>query len=274
MKLLNWLTNRARRRRLRLKTGLRLSRYARSRWLNGVLITTLSMTSIYFFLRSDLFLIKQVQIESVSGSLIQQSKVEARVRFYLARSIFSVNTEKIEQEITASFLPVREVRVDKIFPSTLRINYDERQPVVELRLEGQSYLVDVGGLIFAETPPGRSLSIPQINIGFDELDLARERVLGQRLQQMTVTRMLEVGAFAWEDVKLMLRKIEYRQENMVLVFADPVDTDRTWETLLSEEKEVAMQLGTLVSIIHHAESQGKKLAQIDLRFDRAVVIYQ
>jgi len=233
--------------------------------VSTILIIVLATLSIFLFLRTDIFQVKALEFEfpaeggSASGGELDEALVRQRIsEEVLARSIFFLDTGKVEQEIKDSFLTVSAVSIKKEIPDRLLIRVSVRRPLAVIADKNKvRFLVDQEGLLFRQAA-GEDLPVIELSEDFEGavgVKLAiDERGIASYLQ--TLDLVSEKG--------LKTKAIYLRSETIELRLTKTT----VW---LSADREIAEQLELLTEILKRLKLQGRTPKSVDLRFERPVV---
>lgn len=235
------------------------------------LIVVLTGLCIYLIFRSDLLLVRKMEIKGVNG-FVSGQEVREIISVYLAKSIVFLDTKEISEILKSNFLPIKEVYVEKHFPDTLVVQVEERVVVAtlvviekknlpEVDIKKDRFLVDGGGFVFAKSPRG---------VIFPELVLESEKgvKVGEKIQGQLIAAALDIidGVLEIESLKPTAAKIVGQNEVHV-------ETDKTFLVLFTSQKKINEQILALKQIYENAKRQGKVLKKVDLRFKLPVVLY-
>ncbi len=170
----------------------RVNRKTRVTLKHIVLLFTLAGSLIYLGSQSYLFLItwEELRVKEVrvvaAREPVKQDLTKNLSQLSLS-NIFRLNLKAVES-LSLTHRWVKRVRVRKIFPSSLEVIVEERQPLAVVKITSNDYLIDEEGVIL-ETLSGESnLNLPYIfspeesaKLSSEELALVREclEALGQ-----------------------------------------------------------------------------------------------
>src|SRR3990170_6832861 len=116
--------------------------------ISTLLIIFFATLSVFLFLRTDIFQVKalEFEFEQLADEALVRQRISEEV---LARSIFFLDTGKVEQEIKDSFLTVSAVSIKKEIPDRLLIRVSVRRPLAVIADKNKvRFLVDQEGLLF------------------------------------------------------------------------------------------------------------------------------
>lgn len=241
------------------------------------------------FVKSDILKVKNIEIVSDTRRCIQDEHIKNELKVE-GRFFFAVNTNSIEKELPQKFHCIKKVKAATKLPDRLVLTISERQPVVltgvvrinqpvlqidlneatpssgtaffeELSKDTNDavwFLADRDGYILTSLSE-ESFSLPRIFISTsDDLNA------GKKLENGFIEKSLLIyeKLISWE-MPIMMMRIKnndlYIQANEKIIF--------------SLEKDPMRQLASLQLILRKAKMDSKSIESIDLRFDKAVVIY-
>ena len=107
-----------------------------------LIISSLLMSGIYFgkwFIQTDYFKIREIPI-SGDNTLIKRSLVN-KLEKLKGKNIVYIDTKKIEKLIKED-VRVKNVTIQKVFPSKLKINIEERKIRAYVKRGNDLYLAD------------------------------------------------------------------------------------------------------------------------------------
>ncbi|OGC38205.1 hypothetical protein A2V54_01440 [candidate division WWE3 bacterium RBG_19FT_COMBO_53_11] len=225
--------------------------------LSTILIVVLSALSIFLFLRTDIFQVKALEFEF--EQLADEALVRQRIsEGVLARSIFFLDTGRVEQDIKDSFPTVSAVSIKKELPDRLLIRVSVRKPLATIVDKNKvQFLVDQEGLLFRQAA-GEDLPVIELSEDFEGAVGVKLAIDGQGIAGylQTLDLVSEKG--------LKTKAIYLRSETIELRLAKTT----VW---LSADREIAEQMELLTQILQRLKLQGRTPKSVDLRFSRTVV---
>lgn len=137
-------------------------------------------------------------------------------------NLFLVSTDEIEARI-AGIPTVAGVEVDVSLPATIRISLRDREPVMAWRVGERSFLVDAGGLLFAEAGDGsgdEAASLPAIADGRAE---SQSLAVGDTLDSIDLDAATRLGSVRPDQIGSTARslRLSVSDRNGFVVRADP-----------------------------------------------------
>lgn len=179
----------------------------------------------------------------------------------IGKNIIFLSTKNLVSQIEKSNLLLKEVEIKKSFPNCLSFKLKKREPQATVKSpEGKGFLVvDEEGFLLEkvnETELPVVLVEQEINLNVGEKIVEKEIVWAVNL-----LKDLKLRSLVSKTAKIISpRQIEVELDNKPLV-------------IFSSLKEVNFQLDSLQLIFSRSKIEGRNLKQIDLRFDKPVVIY-
>lgn len=228
-------------------------------------------TSVYFLLRSDIFLLRELKIhKQTDHRLISEAQLSEQLSSYIARSLLTLNTKSLQTALVEGNLTLRLVEVNKRLPETLEVRYWEREPVAVVEMGENFLLVDSEGLIFHPASERYKLSLSHLILSSDgDSEDQTNYQLGDRFASGLVTAALQILDGVNQMAEVELAKLEIHPQGTFTL-----QTENGWTALLDAGKDVPAQITSLQTVVTAARMEGRGLQSIDLRFERPVVVYE
>ena len=223
--------------------------------ISTILIIFLSLLSLFLFLRTDTFQVKalEFEFEQLADEALVRQRISEEV---IARSIFFLNTGKVEQEIKENFLTVNAVSIEKKLPDRLLIKVSVRKPLAIVADKSKNqFLVDHEGLLF-RSAAGETLPVITISEDF-------EGAVGAVIDGRGISGYLQTLDLVSQK-GLETKAIYLRSETIELRLKKTV----VW---LSADRVIEEQLELLTQILQRLKLGGRTPKSVDLRFSRPVV---
>src|SRR3990170_7504193 len=229
--------------------------------ISTVLIIFFATLSVFLFLRTDIFQVKALEFEfpakggsALGGELADEALVRQRIsEEVLARSIFFLDSGKVEEEIRGNFPTVKAVEIEKNLPDRLVIRISVRQPLAIIEDKNQArFLVDQEGLLFRQAAE-EALPVIKLFEDFEgtvgtELEISEQGISGYlKTLDLVSQKGLETKAIYLRSQTIELQLVK----------------TTVW---LSAEKEIEGQLEMLTEILQRLKLNGKTPKTVDLRF--------
>ncbi len=250
------------------------------------LIVVLTGLCTYLVFRSDILLVRKIEVENIGGEggiggFVNMEEVQDAVSQHLTKSIVFLDTKEITENLKKQFLPIAEVSIEKHLPDKLVVQIEGREPVAVLVIPeekgikdvngiNEKFLVDENGFVFAKCP--RGLILPELQMYPVEVEPSGGSTsvnLGDTVSGDLVTAALDIinGFGQIEDLDAVAVYIKNQNEIQV-------DTNKDFFVIFTTEKKINEQTLALKQIYENAEHQGKALKRVDLRFRLPVVEYE
>ncbi len=107
-------------------------------------------------------------IRVAGTSRLAPDAVRDTVSAHLGENIFDLDLDRVASDASAHPW-IREVRVKRILPSTLRLEVVERNPAAQARVDGGGAVVDETGRVLGRSGPGVAFDLPVLT-GLDGID--------------------------------------------------------------------------------------------------------
>ncbi len=221
---------------------------------------------IWFIFFTDTFTVRAITVLDAREHTAQA--VQTILQEKVGSNMFWLQTPVLEQKILLSVPQVRDVRIVRTLPDTLKVVVQEKQPVLLLLSQKKYYFIDSDGIAYEEarleTLPGTVLPIVKNNDEGGELTLGNP-VVDQRFigfVQYVQQRLPEiVGA---QVVETRIPSLAAREVHFHL--------DNNWEIRLDITREAAGQIAILKKLLETTIPEDKKsqIEYIDLRIPQRV----
>ncbi|HEB13795.1 MAG TPA: FtsQ-type POTRA domain-containing protein [candidate division WWE3 bacterium] len=232
--------------------------YSSGRSLNKFLLAAVLVLIAacgFLLLRSDIFQVKKMDFEFeqlADEALVRQRILEEVV----ARSIFFLNSQAVEENIKADFPTIKSVGVEKKLPDRVFIRVAVRVPLAIVQDgSGEKFLVDEEGFLFREAQKEK---LPVIKLGE-----SFEGQVGDFVSGEGVAGYLETLDLAAEK-GLETKAIFLRSSTIEL----KLKKTTVW---LDAENKISPQIDLLTQLLQRYKLNGKVPKSVDLRFARPVV---
>lgn len=245
------------------------------RYKKIALIILIPAVLLYFgnYLKnSDIFLIKNIEIEGASN-FVNESDLAAIVNDNaLGKYILNFDAQLLEQNLTDTFLGAKELTVSTQLPDTIRINIVERIPLAVLYNPKDNspdyYLVDAGGYVLGIIDIEKT-NLPKVeynepvHVGiFINKDLVP--------LYLSLISALDANDVSATSISVAPRTIEFYVSRTK---AAPESTTSLISVFLNPKKDIAASVGVLSDLLKQLAQDVKNVDKIDLRYDKVVVQY-
>ncbi len=186
----------------------------------------------------------------------------------ISKSIFLVNTDKINKEILEKFPIIESLRINKKFPETITLQVAERKPIgVFCNNDNQCFLIDENGIIFEPLliAPNNFTIVRQTLE--DNNIFAGEKIVNQNI----ITAISKIQKILKDNFQIDLKEALIASSVRL-----NVTTSENWQIYfdLSPDSDINLQITKLNLLLNGEISSDsrKNLRYIDLRpKDRAII---
>ena len=214
-----------------------------------IFLIVLAPLSIFF-----LFKIENVEVAGDKGCT-EESTIQEQFR---GRNIFIVSSKQVEETIANNYKCVKNVTVQKKYPSTLTIEVEIDRPLVKVG-DKNIYLTENGFVLD---------NYDQKNLPTIFFDKETEFKIGERVNDEDTLYVLslvsQIGKtdFVATSIRVLSPFVlsVYNRENQVVIF--------------TTEKKVNVQVDSLQLILSESKIDPSKITKIDLRFEKPVIIFK
>jgi len=246
-----------------------------------------SLYLLFFFLIASLafyiifgpyFQVKDVQIQGVfrfdSKENLEKEiddLITQRILFLKTKNIFLIHQKSLEKKLKERDFLIRELRLEKEYPSRIFIVLTERSPLGVLESRSGSFFFDETGLVFLKTD-GVFLSDKQQRNLLKVRDLSREAKLGcLYFSKGEIHNFGLIKNFFEAKLDNPLKEIDVSNFNKVIV-----ETEEGWKVFFDFEENLDINLQKLDILLANEipREKRKKLDYIDLRFEKIFYKYK
>ncbi|TSC54489.1 MAG: Uncharacterized protein LiPW31_71 [Microgenomates group bacterium LiPW_31] len=221
----------------------------------GVLILGVIVVVLVF--RLDLLKVQQISCQINDTNCPGEIWTDL-MALSLGKNIFSFPIESISLQIKNSYPQIDKIKIKKNLPSRVDFNLTSRQPQVAISGE-KFHLVDFQGVVIEKSETSGEYPLiflePEMNLK-----------VGEKFNQKEVLETIEA------IVGLRLRLIEPKLAKIISFSSVDIWLKDDTQLIISLKKEISSQLDSLQLIYQRAKIEGKKLKQIDVRFDKPIII--
>jgi len=214
---------------------------------------------------SPRFNLKEVKI--IGNKYLSKNEILALIKIENNKNIFKINIKEIKNKIKMNS-QIKKVEVNRIFPSTIEINVEEREPVAYIG-EDKLYQVDKEGVIFPSIKSyfyGKKLFVlTGFNINPNEIHKTGENVILNQSLAM-INEINEINSPFLNEITRIdaseLEELTLINENLKQEFKIGVGNWRE-------------KLERLISIFKNLKERRLNISYVDLRFrDEAAVMFK
>lgn len=233
-----------------------------------VLATVLSLGilgfGIYSVLFSDYFLIEDFQIEEAGVIIEDYEKMSVILQKILGQNLVLLNDNELISEIQNVHPEVDNIRIYKVFPSTVKIAYEKFPTVANLinTVEGvqKKFLIDSQGFLVEENTEHPDL--PYIHYDTAEQLTVRSNFLSDsKRSQERLTQILNSVNLFEEKFGMRILFAEFKKREREL----HLQTERYFTVMIDLEKDLLRQIEKLKKALETLDIYNEPLQYIDLR---------
>lgn len=233
------------------------------KWRNLVKITKilaliLVIGGIIFWLQSSFWRVKKISCQ-INDIDCPDKLLADLMRFSLGKNIFLLSTKKLSLQVKEDYLQTERVKIQKKLPNGVNFYLTTRQPQVAINGD-KFHLVDQAGVVIEKKETSGDYPL----IFFDP---PANLSIGERFSQPEILQTIDL------IIDLKLRLIESNLAKIISATRVEIWLKGDTQTIFSLKKETVGQLDSLQLILSRAKIEGNKLKQIDLRFDKPIIIY-
>lgn len=217
-----------------------------------VLVFLVLTVAGFFFL--PLLKIKHIDLNQ-DQKCITKKELSTRLTI-IGRNIFLISEDKLTNDIKNKFNCPTEVKIEKKFPSTLKIEVIDSQPVVKIAQTIFS-ATESGEITKNEDPNNPTLYLP-----IEKLEIGQKITDEITLMAIKIASQLSKSDLAVANIRLA------SDQNIAVYNYDGV------VTIFSSKKDISRQLDSLQQVLSMAKIDATKIAKIDLRFDKPIVEFK
>ncbi len=217
---------------------------------------------IYFFIFSDVFKIKEIQILSSNEYL--KANIGEMTNQEINKNIFLLKSKEINSKILNQFPEILELNLKRKMPDVFIIQVTEKQEVAVLCSvdHSQCFSIDQNGLTFRQVEP--ELIRDQLIIS--SAGLNQDFIIGESfLLKDKIKDFLEIKKVLRNNLKIEIKDFIIVSEKRL-----NIETKEGWDIYFSLEKDIKLQI-TKLRVLLEKEiliEKRKNLEYIDLRFER------
>lgn len=230
--------------------------------LTGVLVYILFFSGIFNI--KNITLIGEQDVNSQEIREIVEEKISGKIIFFPRKQIFLVNSESIRNALENKFLEIKEVKIKKQFPDTLKIEVISRAPRIIWHTNNDYFYVDQDGIAFKKIFKSKVTSdYPIINdISGSEVVLG-EKIISQGRASNFITFVEEVLDKLKTKVDVQANSFEVSSRSCYELW---VNTKEGWKIYFDTQRSADEQLTALAKVLNEKIGKDRKsLEYVDLR---------
>lgn len=235
-----------------------------------ILFFSLLGASIYFFIFSSLFQVKEVEVLGADNSLALQinsfilDNFHPKILSFPVKSIFLFSEKKVTDEINKNFPIIGSLKIKKYYPNTIKIEFKKRRPVALFCVK-ECFFLDKNGIIYAKIQDGYNL----VSI----FPVQKENFhLGERvIPPLRLSKIFKIKDYFNKEFKISIKSFSFQKYSWV-----KAKTMDGWEIFFDLNKDIDTQLQSIGILFQNEipKEKIKDLEYIDLRFDKIFYKYR
>ncbi len=242
-------------------------------WITLLLLILVGGT-FYLVCFANFFQIKKIEIsgqQKVSEEELKNlvgGEIEQKLFLFPTKSIFLINTNKIDQLILERFSQISQSDLKKKLPDGLFLEIEERQPWAALILnETDFYYCDENGIVFEKIweIPYKFLTVKSL-LSYPEIKLG-----GKVMEKDLIEKIGGVNAKLKDNLKIDIEEFIIPSPERL-----NVKTSEGWEIYFDPEGDLNWQVIELSLVLEKEIPSEKRgdLEYIDLRFSKVYFKYK
>ncbi len=254
---------------LRLRRARKRKSILRIRFFwDFILFLVLGLSVFHFLFLSEIFKVKEIKIAGPSNipyfelkKIINKNLEKKFLHFFLADSLFLVNTQEIEKEILRNYPEIKTASLKKKFPKTLLLEIKKREAVgLVCFFPDTCFLADNQGIIFKTVRDPVSDKLVKIFYEKKEIGKIGENVIPED----TLNKIWQINNSLEEKLDTKIEKFILKDNRL------DVKTAEGWEIYFDLSGDINLALAKLRLLLEKEISpeERKNLEYIDLRFSR------
>jgi cell division protein FtsQ len=232
-------------------------------WFSSLFVSILA-GSVYLLLFSSAFKITEIKIigsREVKADDIRNIVLED---IRINQNIFLCDTGRGIKTILQNLPKIASVKINKILPTVISVEVEERKAIIFLEIENNYYLIDKEGILFEKLSvvPSGAVKIKK-EIKGDSLEIGKKVI-----DTFIINDIISIENNFKNDINIGLDEITVVSENRI-----DVRTSEGWEAYFNPKDKIGEKLGELKTLLRGkipSESR-KNIKYIDLRFKKVYI---
>lgn len=218
----------------------------------------LIIAGVLFWLRSDFWQIKKVSCQ-INGSHCSEEIWAELMNLTGGKNFFLLSSRRVIQTLKKNHPEFFQIELRKQAPDGLLFHVEVRKPVVALAAPEGFYWVDNEGIILGKGDDSRSLPVVLL-----EKELNQEE--GMKVDNELILAMIQILYEA------QLRLLRPESTELVSERTIRLQLRDNLQVLFSAKGDLQKQLDSLQFIFERSKIEGDSLREVDLRFDKPVIV--
>jgi len=216
--------------------------------LNGFVLVVLAYSTtqaVYGLTRSSEFALQRIEITGAQRTAPEA--IRAILAGYVGTNLFDLDLAQIGSVLLRDPW-IREVKVRRVLPDTLRVGLSERRPTARAIIGGVAHVVDATGYVIGSVGTGQADQLPAL-VGLDRIEgdaLAAELRRGVGLlQRLELTSEEFYRGIAELDLSSDRQVTVRTVKRGPALLLDPRRIERNVRAYLELEQEIGRRVGAL-----------------------------
>ncbi len=218
-----------------------------------VIISVILLVSAGYF--SPIFHIKNIEVIQNRQCINNEEILEDKA--IVGEKIFKINSVAVTKSLSQKYPCIKSIVVKKIFPNKLKIEVQVSEAVT--KIENTNFSLTDEGLVVESQA---TQSMPTLYIPPDS-----SLKLGQKIDDESVLFAAKLASFLNKSDYLATR-IRVIDSNNIVAYSQ-----NDLVVLFSTKKSAQLQVDSLQLVLSKAKIDGTKIAKIDLRFDKPIIVH-
>ncbi len=198
--------------------------------------------------------VKHIQIQN-NANCLNEKNLQEKIN---NKNLIFLDTDNLKNDLKKQLECIEDLKITKKYPGTVDFTLIQKQAVA--KIDGSQYSLTEDGLAISDTSttPKPTIFLPQ-GVQVDP---------GQKLKDPSVLFALQLSK--------NLEKSDFIASNVRITDQGDIAVYSSQEAiaLFTKEKSAQSQVDSLQSVIAKAKIDPSKIAKIDLRFEKPVLIYK
>lgn len=222
----------------------------------SLLITVFSLF-IFLCLLFLFFLFTQCKIQKII--IISPSSEIYGFEIMSGKNLVLINTVQFTEYLIKRNPKIKSATIEKIFPHTLRIDLQEREPVAYIKDSLHTFSIDIDGVLLPfEENTGNKLPVIKAE---DTIFLATEKTDWRLIKALSILDKMRK-----ESIYINQIVIDKDKSNFY-VYLDP-----SIEVIIPFDSNPQIMATSLQVIVARFRIEGKFISKVDFQFDKPIVI--
>jgi hypothetical protein len=202
------------------------------------------------------------QVVMVKPSIVPVANLKKAAQYPIGSSLVTFDVQKYKDKLLQQFPSLSAIRVQKVYPRTLTMTWEQRIPVCILITPSGSYLVDRQGLLFAQAPQDmQGIRLPS---------LTAQETKAHKLGEKVSIQGVVLGVYLAKNLHTTTPQLE-----QMVLHDGQLDVHFSSPPLvyINDSKSPEVAVKTLQVLFETFGKDNRYPNIVDLRYDRPVLRY-